>query len=135
MFTEESLRDQPAVVKTFMGLSADQFWELVQQMHEGLAAYTAQQHARPDRQRAVGAGRPPDLALSIRTAVVLTYLRLHVPQKTVAALFVGVTQSDVSRDLRRLLPLIQTCLPCPLLWEEVRAEQEVPASTQLCAPD
>jgi hypothetical protein len=58
MFTEQSLRDYPSVVKAFLGLRADQFWELVQQMRDRLAAYTAQQQQRPDRQRAVGAGRP-----------------------------------------------------------------------------
>jgi DDE superfamily endonuclease len=135
MFTAQSLRDYPTVVKAFMGLSADQFWELVQQMQDRLAAYTAQRQDRPDRQRAVGGGAPPDLPLPMRTALVLTYLRLHVPQATVAALFVGATQSDVSRDLRRLLPLIQECLPCPVVWEEVPADQAVPPSTQLTAEE
>lgn len=135
MFTEQSLRDYPTVVKAFMGLNAEQFWDLVHQMQERFAAYTVQQHQRPERQRAVGAGHPPDLPLPIRTALVLTYLRLHVPQATVAALFVGATQSDVSRDLRRLLPLIQQCLPCPVVWEEVEVEQEVPPATHLTAAE
>ncbi len=126
MFTEQSLRDYPSVVKAFMGLSAEQFWELVQQMHVRCATYTTQQRQRADRQRAVGAGHPPDLALPIRTVLVLTYLRLHIPQATVATLFVGATQSDVSRDLRRLLPLIQACLPCPCVWEAVSADQPAP---------
>src|SRR5205085_12681701 len=102
-----------------------------QPMQDRLAAYMAQQYERADRQRAVGAGAPPDLPLAIRTALVLTYLRLHVPQATVAALFVGATQSDVSRELRRLLPLIQQCLPCPVVWEEVAADQSVPETSQL----
>jgi DDE superfamily endonuclease len=135
MFTEQSLRDYPSVVKAFLGLRADQFWELVQQMRDRLAAYTAQQQQRPDRQRAVGAGRPPDLALPIRTALVLIYLRLHIPQATVAALFVGATQADVSRDLRRLLPLIQMCLPCPVVWEEVPTAPVLPTSKQLTAAE
>ena len=135
MFTEQSLRDYPSVVKAFTGLSAAHFWELVAQMRDRLAAYTAQQQTRPQRQRGLGAGRPPDLGLPIRTALVLTYLRLHVPQATVAALFANATQADVSRDLRRLLPLIQACLPCPLVWEEVATDQPLPASTHLTAAD
>ena len=119
MFTEQSLHDQPALVKALMGLDATEFWTLIQQMTEHLPAYTQQQRHRPDRQRAPGAGRPPDLPLALRTALVLTYLRLHIPQATVAALFAGATQADVSRDLRRVLPLIQQCLPCPAVWEEV----------------
>lgn len=135
MFTEQSLRDHPSVVKAFMGLSADQFWELVQQMHERFASYSIQQQQRPDRQRAVGAGHPPDLPLAIRTALVLTYLRLHIPQTTVAALFVGATQSDVSRDLRRLQPLIQQCLPCPEVWEEVADAAPGPTAPPLTSAE
>src|SRR5438045_1449379 len=105
MLTEQSLRDHPALVKAFTGVPADQFWELLQFMTTQLPAYTHQRAARADRHRAVGAGRPPALALPVRTALVLTYLRLHIPQATVAILFAGATQSDVSRDLRRLLPL------------------------------
>ncbi len=64
----------------------------------------------------------------IRVALVLTYLRLHVPQATdimcrdahtaVAALY-GCAQWDVSRELRRLLPLIQQVVPCPTVWQRV----------------
>jgi hypothetical protein len=131
MFTEQSLRDHPSLVKAFLGIEPDQFWQLIEHMTEQFAAYTHQQHPRTERRRAVGAGRTYDLSLCIRTALVLTYLRLHIPQATVAALFVGATQSDVSRDLRRLLPLIQQHLPCPLVWEEVATDQAVPQTTQL----
>jgi hypothetical protein len=39
----------------------------------------------------------------------------------------GGTQPDVSRDLRRLLPLIEAILPCPELWTVVK---EDPAQTE-----
>jgi hypothetical protein len=131
MFTEQSLRDHPSLVKAFLGIEPDQFWELIEHMTEQFATYTHQRHQRAERRRAVGAGRAYDLPLSIRTALVLTYLRLHIPQATVAALFVGTTQSDLARDLRRLLPLIQQQLPCPVVWEEVVAEQTVPETSHL----
>jgi hypothetical protein len=104
-------------------------------MSEQFASFTHQQRQRAERRRAVGAGRSHDLSLSIRTALVLTYLRLHIPQATVAALFVNATQSDVSRDLRRLLPLIQQHLPCPIVWEELASDQTVPVTTQLTLTD
>ena len=135
MFTEQSLREHHSLVKAFMGISAEQFWELIEHMTEQYAAYIHQQRQRAHRQRAVGGGRSHDLSLTIRTALVLTYLRLHIPQATVAALFVGPTQSDVSRDLRDLLPLIQLCLPCPVVWEEVAADQAVPETTWLSLAD
>ena len=70
-----------------MGISADQFWELIEQMTERFAAYRQQQRARPNRQRVVGAGRTNSLSLVIRSALVLTYLRLHIPQAAVGVLF------------------------------------------------
>jgi hypothetical protein len=135
MFTEQSLRDHPSLVKAFMGIDADQFWELIQSMTEQFPTYTQQRRLRPERRRAPGGGRSHHLSLTLRTALVLTYLRLHIPQPTVAALFVGSTQSDLSRDLRRLLPLIQLCLPCPLLWEELPTDHLVPATTTLTVDD
>jgi hypothetical protein len=59
--------------------------------------------------------------LVIRVALVLTYLRLHITQEATALLY-GATQSDVSRELRRLLPLILLVLPIPEVWEVVAEE-------------
>ena len=133
MFTEQSLRDHPSLVKAFMGISAEQFWELIETMTSHLATAPIPPQ-RSDRVRAVGGGRAYTHSLVVRTALVLTYLRLHIPQASVAALF-GADQSDVSRELRRLLPLIQLCLPCPLLWEIVADDLAVPAATRLSLDD
>ena len=118
MVTEQSLRQHPAVIKAFMGLPAAAFWELVEKITEQLPAYEAQRLGRADRQRALGGGRAFDQPLVIRVAVVLTYLRLHIPQEAVAQLY-GATQADVSRELRRLLPVIQAALPCPAVWQQL----------------
>ena len=118
MFTEQMLRKNPAVVKAFTGVPADEFWSMLQRMEAQLPAYEEERLSRTDRQRAVGAGRDFDQPLALRTMAVLAYLRLHVPQ-TVIALMFGLTQPDISRDLRRLLPLMRTGLPCPEVWEVV----------------
>lgn len=98
------------------------FWDLVRQAEARFEDYEHQRHSRPDRQRAVGGGRDFDLPLVIRITLILTYLRVHVPQRLVALLF-GATQSDVSRDLRRLLPLIEELLPSPDVWRVVADEE------------
>jgi hypothetical protein len=134
MFTEQSLRDHPSLVKAFMGISAEQFWELIEKMTSHFASFTHTRSPRSDRVRALGGGRVYTHSLVLRTALVLTYLRLHIPQATVAALF-GVQQPDVSRELRRLLPLIQLCLPCPLVWEVVADDQVVPPASCLSLDD
>jgi hypothetical protein len=63
-------------------------------------------------------------------AVVLAYLRLHVPQAVVAWLF-GTSQAEVSRELREVLPALRPCLPCPAVWEPIGEGQAVPAATVL----
>jgi len=118
MFTERSLRQHPAVIKAVMGLPAAAFWALIEHIKEQLPAHEAQRLNRAGRQRALGGGRNFDQPLVIRVALVLTYLRLHIPQETVASLY-GATQADVSRELRRLLPVIQAALPCPAVWQQL----------------
>jgi len=124
MFTETMLRENPAVVKAFTGIPTDQFWAWHDQMVSELPKYEEQRLHRTDRQRALGGGRDFDQPLALRVIGVLTYLRLHVPQ-TVVGLMFGLTQSDISRDLRRLLPLRQTVLPCPEVWQVREDDQPV----------
>src|SRR5712692_12025947 len=105
MITEKILVRYPALVKFLTGLPAESFWELINQVEAHFAEYEQQRHERSGRQRAVGAGRRFEQPLVMRMVMILSYLRLHVPQGLVA-LFFGATQTDVSRDLRRLLPLL-----------------------------
>lgn len=120
--TEEILRADPSWIVLLMGLPAASFWQLVEAVETAYPSYEQQRHQRPGRKRGVGGGRKCDLPLVIRVALVLTYLRLHVIQALVAKFF-GASQSDVSRDLRRLLPLLKQVLPCPEVWELVEAGQ------------
>jgi hypothetical protein len=132
MLTEKHLRENPLLIKAFMGLPTEVFWQLVADMTDKLPAYELKRLDREDRQRAVGGGQEFDLPLVIRAALVLTYLRLHIPQQAVACLYKDATQSDVSRELRRLLPLMKQVLPCPEVWEMVEAEEAL-SETELLA--
>lgn len=123
MITEKHLRDNRQLVKALTGMPADVFWQLVSDLKARMPEYERQHRERPNRQRAVGAGRLYDQPLVIRVMLVLTYMRLHIPQETVALLF-GATQPDVSRELRRLLPLIEQILPVPEVWRVVDEEAE-----------
>lgn len=123
MFTEKDLRERPVLIKAFMGLAADVFWQLVVDMQARLPEYERERLERPGRQRAMGGGRDFDLPFVIRVALVLTYLRLHIPQQTVACMYQDATQTDVSRELRRLLPLMKQVLPSPEVWRIVAEGQ------------
>ena len=143
MFTEKELHKHPSLIRAFMGLPAEIFWQLIADIQTRLSEYEAKRLARPTRRRAMGGGRTFDQPLVIRVALVLTYLRLHIIQEAVAGLY-GATQSDVSRELRRLLPLLAELLPSPEVWEVVEdaappaeptllAEPTLPAETALPA--
>src|SRR5215210_5825799 len=80
MFTEQSLRHYPTLVKAFTGVEDEAFWEIVVQMEAQLPAQERQRLQRPDRQRALGGGRLCERPLAERVALVLSYLRLHVSQ-------------------------------------------------------
>jgi len=121
MLTETFLRQNDRWIKFLTGLSAEQFWTLFPVVERDFDDYERERLQRPDRQRAVGAGRPFAPPLLLRVLAVLSYLRLHVPQEFVALWF-GLTQPAISRDLRRLLPLLQRHLPVPVLLQPVPAE-------------
>lgn len=68
--------------------------------------------------------------MAVRLALVLAYLRLHVPQAVVGWLF-GISQGEVSRELRAVLPLLPPALPCPAVWDALPEGQACPVETLL----
>ena len=123
MFTEEKLHKYPALIRDFTGVPAEEFWDMIEKMEAKLPDYEIGKHTQEDRKRAMGAGRKFDQSLAQRTVSVLSYLRLHIPQLVIGLMF-GLTQCDISRDLRRLLPLINSVLPSPEVWDIQKDNQE-----------
>jgi hypothetical protein len=87
MFTEQSLRQYPEVVKAFTGIPSEGFWEMMEALTAQVESYDRERQQRAERKRAVGGGRPYKHPLVMRVALVLTYVRLHVPQAVVALLY------------------------------------------------
>jgi hypothetical protein len=134
MFTEQTLHEHPSMIKGFMGIRAEVFWQFVGEVTLRLSEVDRKRLERTDRQRQSGAGRACDQPIGLRVAAVLTYLRLHVPQIAVASMY-GLTQSDISRDLRRLLPAIERALPCPQVWQLLESGQAVAEAEKLAFAD
>lgn len=134
MFTEEYLKNNPAIIKVFMGSPAEVFWEIVSQATKSFDEYEQRRLDRPDRQRSVGGGRKCELPLAIRIALVLTYMRLGLSQEATALLY-GLNQVDVSRQLRQVLPLVVELLPAPEIWEKLDAENPLTAEEMLAITD
>ena len=136
MITEDTLCSDPELVILLTGLPAERFWHLVGEVEKHYPEYNRQrlEQEQPDRKRAVGGGRKCDTPLVTRTAALLTYLRLHIIQTLVAKLF-SMTQSDISRDLRRLLPLLKRVPPVPDVWEVIETRQELAEEDRLALSD
>jgi len=107
MFLEPMLRKEPAWIKVFTGIRAEDFWLMIEQMESEFYEYELTRHNRENRKRGIGAGRTFKQSLAQRTVGVLAYLRLNTSQTVIATMF-GLRQYEISRDLRRLLPLIIT---------------------------
>lgn len=124
LLTERFLRRNGRWIKLLTGLRPEEFWPIFEAIEEDYPAYERERLSRPDRKRAIGAGRPFAHPLLLRVVACLCYLRLHLSQELTAALF-GMHQSDISRDLRRLLPLLQRHLPLPVLLPLEATEAEL----------
>lgn len=124
MFTEPILREYPEIIKAFMGIPSDVFWHIVEVVAVRIPEFDQERLARSERKRNSGAGRKCSQPIALRIAGVLTYLRLHTPQLVIAKMY-GLTQPDISRDLRRVLPAIQSVLPCPQVWKILEDGSEI----------
>lgn len=116
MITEAFLRTHDKWGKYLTELTAPPFWSMFSRIEADFEKYERQRHERPDRKRAGGAGRPFAAPPLIRVVAAITYLRLHLAQEFIGVWF-GIDQVQISRDLRRLLPLIRRHVPAPQVLE------------------
>lgn len=112
MLNVEKLRKRPQHFLRFTGLSVAQFDRLLGQMQQAYPQFNAKRLARPERQRQVGGGSAFRLSLADRTLLVLLFLRLYLTNDLLGYLF-GLDASNISRNLRTLLPLLEQQLPVP----------------------
>jgi hypothetical protein len=104
------LKKRPRHFQNFTGLDVAQFERLAEAV-EAAAALDVQED-RP-RQRAVGGGRKAKLALEDQLLVALMYYRLYLTQLLLGYLF-NLDDSNVSRVIRRVRPLLLAVLPVPV---------------------
>ena len=113
MLNVQKLRKRPQHFLRFAGLSVSQFDRLLGQMQTAYPNFNAKRLARPDRKRQVGGGSDFRLPLADRTLLLLVFLRLYLTNDLLGYLF-GLDASNISRNLRTLLPLLESHLPVPI---------------------
>jgi hypothetical protein len=102
----DHLRRYPSVFLKMTGLHLNEFEQLLTDMLPRLAEADRARLQRPDRRRALGAGRHADLARTNQLLLTIIWLRLYPTNEVLGFLF-GVSDSTASRILARLLPLLE----------------------------
>lgn len=102
----DNLRRYPTVFLKMTGLRLNEFADLLDDMLPRFVADRQTRLCRPNRRRAVGGGRHPDLAVRDQILLAVIWLRQYPTNEVLGFLF-GVSDSTASRVLNRLLPLLE----------------------------
>src|SRR5579871_4245343 len=101
----DRLRQHPAVFRSLAGVPLGVFDDLVTDVLPALADADVARRDRPDRDRAVGAGRPFGLGPADQVLLTVVWLRVYPTHAVLADLF-GVSESAARRTLGRVLPVL-----------------------------
>lgn len=115
MLSYDRLSRKPLLFKSFTGLSVKQFDDIFKEIESRYDKYEIKRlSSRKERrsERAVGAGRHFKLLVKDRVIMVLVYYRLYITY-TLMEFLLGLDQSNVCRDIRKIERLIRRCLPIP----------------------
>ncbi len=96
----------PKIFLTMTGLHLDECDDLVSAARPLFYEAERARLSRPDRQRAIGGGDHPELALRDPILLTVIWLRLY-PTQDVLGYFFGVSQATVSTYLQRGLPILE----------------------------
>lgn len=117
MLTVARLRRKPKHFRTFTGLRVEEFDTLLKALAPIYESVDRARKARPDRKRAIGAGRRFELALAERLLMVLMYFRLYTTEALLGYLF-DRDPSSVNRERNlRMVPALSQVLPLPVRRE------------------
>jgi len=103
---------RPKIFHTLTGLTPCQFIKLLADLRPIWEATELQRKSRPNRQRAIGQGPKPKLDLAGDLFMLLLFYRTYAGQVFIGTV-VGLDDSNVSRRIRRLEPLLQRVFRIP----------------------
>jgi len=123
MLRYETLRRRPGAVKALTGLSRREFEELYERFVPAWEEAERERLSRPDRQRAIGAGRTYKQDLATRLLMTMMWVRLYLTTAALGALF-GVDKATVSRNGRRILAVLRRVSEGEIEWPDPPARGE-----------
>lgn len=117
MITYQNLKKKPSVFKSLTGITLTEFDELSQKFVSKWEQAEQKRLTRPQRRRAIGAGRPYSLAVSELLLLTLVWLRLYLSLEALSFLF-GIDKATASRNTRRVLLVLRQLGDETLGWPE-----------------
>ncbi len=117
MTVYEKLRRRPTVFRSLTGMSISEFEELYQQVVNDIERHDETRLDRPDRQRAIGAGRRYQLDARNRLLMALIWLRIY-PVYDVLGFIFDLDKSNICRNLKAILAVLQEQLGDEIEWPE-----------------
>ena len=111
------LKSRPEALRALTGLSHEEFKDLYERFLPVWEEAERKRLSRPDRQRAIGAGRSYKLDLATRLLMTMMWVRLYLSTAALAALF-GVDKATVSRNGRRILAVLRQVTEGEIEWPD-----------------
>jgi len=110
-----SLRRHEGKFEHFSGITVAEFDALYQRFEPAWTQAEQERLQQRERQRAIGGGGDYHLALDTRLLMCLVWMRHYLTTEAVGYLF-GVSQSTASRNLTRLLPVLEALAQETFHW-------------------
>jgi len=125
MLTYEKLTKKPTAFKSMVGLTVEEFDQLYQDLIPAHQTAEIRRLSRPNRKRAIGAGHKYGLPFRDRLLMTVIHLRLYPTREVLGFLF-GVDKGTASRNVRRVMPLLEALGRDTFGWPQSDQRQHTP---------
>ncbi len=112
MLTYQKLARNPSSLRSFTGLTTEEFDKLYEIAESQYPQHEKERLDRKNRINAIGQGRPFKLGLQEKLVMLLMYYRLYITYQLQGYLF-DLDQGNVCRNIRHIEPLVKRCIPLP----------------------
>ena len=117
MLTYEKLSRKPRAFRSMTGLNIDEFERIYLELTYYYPETEADRLARPDRQRAPGAGGEFKHSLGTRLMMTLIWLRIY-PTYEVLGVFFELDKSNICRNLKGILVALGKVTCYDIVWPD-----------------
>jgi hypothetical protein len=123
MFRYAMLVKRPSSFRNLTGINVQEFERLYERFEPLWIEAEQKRLGRANRQRKIGGGRRYALDLHSQLMMTLIWLHLYLSTETLGVL-VGVNKSAISRNTRRVLPILRQLGQDTVWWQEPPGKQE-----------